>query len=304
MNISELFRNKACVYSLEVFPPKKAGSIETVYNTLYGLRGLPVDYISVTYGAGGSEQQRQKTCEIASLIKKEYGIEPVSHLTCVGSTKEEISAILTSLKEAGIQNILALRGDMPASAGIGGDGSGAGLPVMAFPNASDLAAFIRETDSFFNVTGACYPECHVDAASLDEDIDNLKKKVDAGVTQLTTQLFFDNEVFYRFREKVDKAGISVPISAGIMPIVKKTQIERTVSMCGASIPPKFARIISRYADSEQALYQAGLSYTVDQITDLVASGVRGVHLYTMNNVDVAKYVTGATESLIKSVNHT
>ena len=239
MNISELFRNKACVYSLEVFPPKKAGSIETVYNTLYGLRGLPVDYISVTYGAGGSEQQRQKTCEIASLIKKEYGIEPVSHLTCVGSTKEELRAILKSLKEAGIQNILALRGDMPAPAVTGGgDGTGDAVPpAMAFTHASDLAAFISETDPFFNVTGACYPECHVDAASLDEDIDTLKKKVDAGVTQLTTQLFFDNEVFDRFREKVDKAGITVPISAGVMPIVKKTHIERTVSMCGASIPP-------------------------------------------------------------------
>lgn len=292
MNIAELFKNKACVYSLEVFPPKKAGSIETVYNTLYGLRGLPVDYISVTYGAGGSEQQRSKTCEIASLIKREYGIEPVSHLTCVGSTKEELTAILASLKEAGIQNILALRGDKPAE----------GPVNMAFPHASDLVSFIKDTDPFFNVTGACYPECHVDAASLDEDIENLKKKVDAGVSQLTTQLFFDNEVFYRFMEKVEKAGINVPISAGIMPIVKKTQIERTVSMCGASIPPKFARLISRYSESPEALYQAGLSYTVDQITDLVASGARGVHLYTMNNVDVAKYVTSATESLIKSVN--
>ena len=303
MNISHLFETKSCVYSLEVFPPKKAGSIETVYNTLYGLRGLPVDYISVTYGAGGSEQQRSKTCEIASLIKKEYGIEPVSHLTCVGSTKEELAEILKGLKEAGIQNILALRGDMPVPVIPNPQGEESHPEcAMAFPHASDLAAFIRETDPYFNVTGACYPECHVDAATLDEDIQNLKKKVDAGVTQLTTQLFFDNEVFYRFREKTDKAGINVPISAGIMPIVKKTQIERVVSMCGASIPPKFARLISKYSESPEALFQAGLSYTVDQITDLVASGVRGIHLYTMNNVEVAKYVTNATEQLIKSVN--
>ncbi len=292
MNIAELFKNKSCVYSLEVFPPKKADSVETVYNTLYGLRALPVDYISVTYGAGGSAQQRQKTCEIASLIKKEYGIEPVSHLTCVGSTKEEIAEILKELKEAGICNILALRGDMPAD----------GPVSMAFPHASDLAAFIRDTDPFFNVTGACYPECHVDAANIDEDISNLKKKVDAGVTQLTTQLFFDNEIFYRFMDKLEKAGIDVPVSAGIMPIVRKTQIERTVSMCGASIPPKFARLISKYADSPEALYQAGLSYAVDQITDLVAGGVRGVHLYTMNNVEVARHITAATEPLFKSVN--
>lgn len=292
MNIAELYKNKKSVYSMEVFPPKKAGSVETIFNTLYGLRGLPVDYISVTYGAGGSEQQKSKTAEIASLIKKEYGIEPLSHLTCVGSTKEDIVETLASLKEVGVQNILALRGDMPAE----------GEAVMAFSHASDLAAFIKETDPSFNVAGACYPECHVDASSLDEDIENLKKKVDAGVTHLTTQLFFDNEIFYSFREKVEKAGISVPIAAGIMPIVKKTQVERTVAMCGASIPTKFARLISKYSESPEALYQAGLSYAVDQISDLVANDVRGVHLYTMNNVETAKYITQTTESLFMSVN--
>lgn len=292
MNIKHLYDNKKTVYSMEVFPPKKADSVETVYNTLYGLRGLPIDFISVTYGAGGSQVQKDKTAEIASLIKKEYGIEPLSHLTCVGSTKEDIKATLEKLKEIGVQNILALRGDMPAE----------GECEMAFPHASDLAAFIRECDPSFNVAGACYPECHVDAANLDEDIENLKKKVDAGVTHLTTQLFFDNEIFYSFREKVEKAGITVPIAAGIMPIVKKTQIERTVSMCGASIPTRFARIISKYADAPEALFQAGLSYTIDQITDLVANDARGVHLYTMNNVEVARRVTEATESLFKSVN--
>lgn len=292
MNIASLYQNKKTVYSMEVFPPKKAGSIETVYNTLYGLRGLPIDYISVTYGAGGSEVQKSKTAEIASLIKKEYGIEPLSHLTCVGSTREELEETLRNLKEAGVQNILALRGDMPAE----------GEVTMAFPHASDLTKFIKEFDPYFNVAGACYPECHVDAANLDEDIENLKKKVDAGVTHLTTQLFFDNEIFYAFREKVEKAGINVPIAAGIMPIVKKAQVERTVAMCGASIPTKFARLISKYADSPEALNQAGLSYAVDQITDLVANDVRGVHVYTMNNVEIAKYLTSATESLFKSVN--
>lgn len=292
MNISELFENKKAVYSMEVFPPKKAGSVETVYNTLYGLRGLPIDFISVTYGAGGSEIQKSKTCEIASLIKKEYGIEPLAHLTCVGSTIEELKETLKNLKESNVQNILALRGDFPAE----------GEPVMAFSHASELAAFIKEYDSYFNVAGACYPECHVDAAGLDEDIENLKKKVDAGVTHLTTQLFFDNNLFYSFREKVEKAGINVPITAGIMPIVKKTQVERTVAMCGASIPPKFARLIAKYADSPEALNQAGLSYAIDQITDLVANDARGVHLYTMNNVETAKYITGATENLFKGVN--
>lgn len=291
MDISKLFQHKKTLYSLEVFPPKKADSIDTVYNTLYGLRGLPVDFISVTYGAGGSQVQKEKTAEIAALIKSEYGIEPVSHLTCVGSTKEDIVETLDKLKSIGVQNILALRGDMPAEP-----------TTMAFSHASDLTAFIRDYDSYFNVCGACYPECHVDAANLDEDIENLKKKVDAGATHLTTQLFFDNEIFYAFREKVEKAGINVPIVAGIMPIVKKTQVERTVAMCGASIPSKFAKIISKYSDSPAALNAAGLSYAVDQITDLVANDVRGVHLYTMNNVDTAKYITNTTESLFKSVN--
>lgn len=292
MNIKDLFDNKKTVYSLEVFPPKKAGSVETVYNTLYGLRGLPVDFISVTYGAGGSEVQKSKTAEIASLIKKEYGIEPLSHLTCVGSTKEDIEDTLRNLKEIGVQNILALRGDMPTE----------GEPVMAFEHASDLAKFIKDFDPYFNVAGACYPECHVDAASLDEDIENLKKKVDAGVTHLTTQLFFDNEIFYSFREKVEKAGITIPITAGIMPIVKRTQVERTVAMCGASIPPKFARLIAKYADSPEALNDAGLTYAIDQISDLIANDVRGIHLYTMNNVDTAKKITQATENMIKSAN--
>ncbi|MCQ2524109.1 MAG: methylenetetrahydrofolate reductase [NAD(P)H] [Lachnospiraceae bacterium] len=292
MNISELFAHKKTVYSLEVFPPKKTGSVDTVFNTLYGLRGLPVDFISVTYGAGGSEQQRGKTAEIASLIKKEYGIEPLSHLTCVGSTKDEIAKTLDLLKSIGVTNILALRGDMPVD----------GNAMMAFDHASDLTKFIKDYDPSFNVAGACYPECHVDAANLDEDIENLKKKVDAGVTHLTTQLFFDNEIFYEFRDKVEKAGISVPITAGIMPIVKKAQVERTVAMCGASIPTKFARLISKFADSEEALYDAGISYAVDQISDLVANDVRGVHLYTMNNVDMAKRITAATESMIKSAN--
>lgn len=293
MNIAELYKNKKTVYSLEVFPPKKTGSLETVYNTLYGLRGLPVDYISVTYGAGGSGVQKQKTAEIASLIKKEYGIEPVSHLTCVGSTVDDIKETLTTLKEIGVQNILALRGDMPAQ----------GEAIMAFPHASDLVSFIKSFDPFFNVAGACYPECHVEADNIDKDIENLKKKIDAGVTHLTTQLFFDNELFYEFRNKLDKAGITVPVSAGIMPIVKKTQVERTVAMCGASIPQKFARLIAKYADSPAALYDAGISYAIDQISDLVANDVRGIHLYTMNNVDVAKKITAETENMIKSANN-
>ena len=273
MNIQRLFESKKVVYSLEVFPPKKTNSIDTIYNTLYGLRGLKPDFISVTYGAGGSDTQKNKTCEIASLIKSEYQIEPVSHLTCVGSTKQDIIEFLDRLKASGVQNILALRGDITPDHG-----------VIDFEHASDLAAFIKKYDDSFNISGACYPECHCDAANIDEDIENLKKKVDAGVTHLVTQLFFDNNSFYTFMDKVEKAGIRVPIEAGIMPVINKAQIERTVSMCGASFPVKFSKMINKYAN------------------DPVNNDVRGIHLYTMNNVDTATRITNSISNIIASCN--
>lgn len=291
MNIQRLFDSKKVVYSLEIFPPKKTTSIDTIYNTLYGLRGLRPDFISVTYGAGGSEAQKNKTCEIASLIKSEYQIEPVSHLTCAGSTKENIREFLDKLKEEGVQNILALRGDITPT-----------NKVIDFQHASDLAAFIKEYDDSFNVSGACYPECHCDAANLDEDIENLKKKVDAGVTHLVTQLFFDNDNFYRFMDKVEKAGIRVPIEAGIMPILNKNQIERMVSMCGASFPVKFSKMLNKYADDPVALKDAGIAFATDQIIDLINNDVRGIHLYTMNNVETATRITNSISNIIASCN--
>ena len=292
MNIKNLFESKKLIYSLEVFPPKKTSSVDTIYNTLLGLRGLPADFISVTYGAGGSDTQRSKTWEIASLIQSEYGIEPVTHLTCVNSTKEEIRETLNHLKEQKIQNILALRVDITPQT----------EPKHHFEHASDLIRFIREYDDSFNVIGACYPEGHYDAPSIDADIENLKKKIDAGATHLITQLFFDNDQFYRFMDKLLKAGIHVPVEAGIMPITKKTQIERTVSMCGASIPNKFSKIINKYADSPEALKDAGISYAVDQIVDLISNDIRGIHLYTMNNVETATKITDSIRNIIRSCN--
>ena len=203
MNIQRLFESKKVVYSLEVFPPKKTTSIETIYNTLYGLRGLKPDFISVTYGAGGSTTQKNKTCEIASLIKSEYQIEPVSHLTCVGSTKQDIIEYLDRLKAEGVQNILALRGDITPE-----------NDVIDFKYASDLVEFIKKYDDSFNISGACYPEGHCDAANIDEDIENLKKKVDAGVTHLVTQLFFDNDNFYRFMDKIEKKDTELAFQLG------------------------------------------------------------------------------------------
>ncbi|MDY5955647.1 methylenetetrahydrofolate reductase [NAD(P)H] [Frisingicoccus sp.] len=291
MNIQRLFESKKVVYSLEVFPPKKTTSIDTIYNTLYGLRGLKPDFISVTYGAGGSEAQKNKTCEIASLIKSEYQIEPVSHLTCVGSTKQDIREFLDRLKAEGVHNILALRGDITPNNGI-----------IDFEHASDLASFIKEYDDSFNISGACYPEGHCDAANMDEDIENLKRKVDAGVSHLVTQLFFDNDHFYEFMDKVEKAGIRVPVEAGIMPVINKAQIERTVSMCGASFPVKFSKMVNKYANDPVALKDAGIAFATEQIIDLINNDVRGIHLYTMNNVETATRITNSISNIIASCN--
>ena len=298
MNIQRLFESKKVVYSLEVFPPKKTTSIDTIYNTLYGLRGLKPDFISVTYGAGGSEAQKNKTCEIASLIKSEYQIEPVSHLTCVGSTKQDIREFLDRLKAEGVHNILALRGDITPNNGI-----------IDFEHASDLASFIKEYDKYIStdlmsnlISGACYPEGHCDAANMDEDIENLKRKVDAGVSHLVTQLFFDNDHFYEFMDKVEKAGIRVPVEAGIMPVINKAQIERTVSMCGASFPVKFSKMVNKYANDPVALKDAGIAFATEQIIDLINNDVRGIHLYTMNNVETATRITNSISNIIASCN--
>lgn len=292
MNLTHLLENKKVVFSLEVFPPKSTSSIDTIYNTLYGLRGLKPDFISVTYGAGGTEAQKNKTCEIASLIKSEYGIEPVSHLTCIGSTKEEIRMTLTQLQENGVENILALRGDRRPGIEESKD----------FRHASDLVAFIRETTPDMHIIGACYPEGHGEASGLDADVRNLKYKVEAGVSHLITQLFFDNNHFYDFMDKCGREGIRVPVEAGIMPLTSKSQIERMIAMCGAEIPAGLMKLVKKFGDDPQAMRDAGIAYAVNQIIDLVANGVRGIHLYTMNNVDTAARITTSVEQIIRSCN--
>ena len=292
MNISKLFDRKNVVFSLEIFPPKKDTSFNVIYNTLLKLRGLPADFISVTYGAGGSDTQKNKTVEISSLIKEYYHIEPVSHLTCVSSTRQEIMDTLDKLRKNGVENVLALRGDISPTV----------EPKTDFLHASDLAAFIRDYAPEMNVIGACYPECHYESQTLEEDIEHLKIKLENGVSHLITQLFFDNDQFYRFLEKADKTGVSVPIEAGIMPIVKKSQIERTVSMCGASMPNKFTTMINRYANNPAALRDAGIFYATEQIMDLLDHDVRGIHLYTMNDVDVANRISSNIQNILAAKN--
>ena len=287
MKIAELFKPDKTVFSFEIFPPKKDGSIDTIYSTLDGLSDLHPDFISVTYGAGGSEAN-VITSEIAGLIKRKYNTESIAHLTCVNSSKEDIDFQLEQFKKQGIENVLALRGDINPDI----------PPKKDFAHASDLISYMKER-SDLGFSGACYPEGHVECESLDKDIENLKIKVEAGASHLISQLFFDNSSFYRFIEKARAAGINVPIGAGIMPCVNAKQIQRMVGMCGASLPTKFTKMIARYENNPEAMRSAGIAYAVDQIIDLCANGVDGIHLYTMNNPVIARKIAESVSEVIR-----
>lgn len=291
MKIANLFKeNKKTVFSFEVFPPKKDSPIESVYSKMEELCALKPDFISVTYGAGGTVGH-SRTCEIASKIKYDFGVESVAHLTCVNSTKEDIDINLADLKANGIENILALRGDYVEGV----------EPVHDFKYASDLCEYIDRTEEyrqFFDIGGGCYPEVHGEAEDEIEDILNLKKKVDAGASHLISQLFFDNNAYYRFIERAKIARINVPIEAGIMPITNKNQITRMVSMSGACLPAKFSKILQKYENKPEALRDAGIAYAIEQIVDLIANGVDGIHLYTMNNPYIAQKITEAVVNLL------
>ena len=285
MKINELFNSKELVFSFEIFPPKVTSPISTVYKTLEELNDLKPDFISVTYGAGGS-LTNNRTTELSSLVKS------VAHLTCISSTKDEIDIILDDLKSHGIENILALRGDIP----VGQD------PKGEFNYAYELISHIKKRGDF-NILGACYPEGHVRGRDLKEDMMHLKLKEEMGATHFISQLFFDNNYFYDMLEEKDKLGIKSPIQAGIMPVVNKNQIERISSLCGAHIPEKFIKIMNKYEHDKDALREAGIAYAVEQIVDLVSSGVDGIHLYTMNNPYVARRIHDNINTIINSINN-
>lgn len=284
MKIRELF-DKKTIFSLEVFPPKKTSSVDVIYKTLEELGDIHPDFISVTFGAGGSGNSRY-ALDIASKIR-ENGIIPMLHLPCINFTKEEIDSALDEAKSRGIENILALRGDINPDI----------TPIKQFSHASDLIPYIK-TRGDFDVAGACYPEGHPDSETIDEDIENLRKKVDSGADHLITQLFFDNDYFYNFRDKAVKAGINVPIEAGIMPVVNKNQIERMVTTCGASLPHKFVKIMQKYGQNPEAMRDAGIAYAINQIVDLAASDVDGIHLYSMNNAYVARKISESVSGVL------
>ncbi|MBR1863574.1 MAG: methylenetetrahydrofolate reductase [Ruminococcus sp.] len=286
MKTSELFNNRPTL-SFEVFPPKSDTPIESIYKTIDGLAPLEPDFISVTYGAGGSGNNA--TIGICAMIKEKYGIEPVAHLACINLTRDKVVSELEEMKKAGIENVLALRGDINPSI----------PPKEDFRYASELVRLIKKNGDI-NILGACYPEGHPEAPNIVEDIRHLKEKVDAGCSQLVTQLFFDNEDFYSFREKTAIAGINVPIEAGIMPVTNKKQIERMVTLCHAKLPKKFVTIMEKYEHDPVAMRDAGIAYAVSQIVDLIANDVDGIHLYTMNNPYIAEKICTAVKSLFRS----
>lgn len=273
MLIRDKFKNKSPLISFEIFPPKREYPVETIYSTIDALNDMKPDFISVTYGAGGST--KDTTVDIASFIKNKYDLSALAHLTCLTSTKGEVEETLKSLKSKGVRNILALRGDYPEGAG----------PDYVGPDhyryAKDLIAHIKRNDDFC-IGAACYPEKHLECESLEKDLVYLKEKVDAGVDFLVTQLFFDNETFYSFKEKTDKLGINVPMIAGILPVLGKKQVERIVELSGCSLPKKFLRILEKYEYKPEALKEAGIAYAIEQIIDLLSWGIDGIHVYTMN----------------------
>lgn len=287
MEVSELYKDKKKTLSFEIVPPEKNSELSSIDETLDILCELNPDFISVTFGAGGSENCNI-TIEVARKIKEKYNIEPVVHLTCLNCSKAEIDLIAKQLQQSGVQNILALRGDKIPNIQAKND----------FKYASDLIKYMKSKYDFCFL-GACYPECHPESENSVADIKHLKEKVNSGAEVLLSQLFFDNNYFYDFLEKCKVADIDVPIIAGIMPAISKSQLEKMVSLCGVTIPPQLERIVNKFGSNKDALFDAGMSYGISQIIDLLTSDVDGVHIYTMNNPMVAKRISSEIHNFIK-----
>lgn len=291
MKTSQLFTRDQPVFSFEVFPPRDINAPDAtkkVCATLKVLQRVKPDFVSVTFRNAGIEA-KDSTIAVAKLIRNDYGIEPVVHLPAAQLSRADVDQLLTDLHAAGVENILALRGDIPEG----------GRKSNDFPHASDLVTYIK-AHSDFNVVGACYPEGHPESPDPLSDIQNLKKKVDAGTSELISQLFYDNNVFYHFQERCRFAGINVPIEAGIMPIMSAKQAERMTSMSGVELPERLQALLHRFADKPDALRDAGIAYAINQIVDLLAHGVDGIHLYTMDNPEVAARIIEATRNIVRA----
>ena len=291
MKLTEIINSEKFSMSFEVFPPKTETDFALVSAATLEIARLKPSFISVTYGAGGGTRGKL-TSEIAKKIKSESGVETLAHLTCVASTKESIRSRLEEYKAADIDNIMALRGDLPASL------ESSDPTSWAYAHASDLIEEIRSSGLDFCVGGACYPEKHPESANKSEDISFLKRKVLAGCDFLTTQMFFDNDIFYNFLYRLRDAGVTTPVLAGVMPITNGRQVERAVKLSGSFMPQKFENLVDRFGSDDRAMKQAGIAYATEQIIDLFANGITNVHVYTMNKPDVAAKIQSNLSDMI------
>lgn len=286
MKITDIIKEDRLSLSFEVFPPKTDDKFEKVKYAIEEIAALKPSFMSVTYGAGGGTSKY--TVDIARDIR-EKGVTSIAHLTCVSSNRHQIKEMLDKLRANGIENILALRGDIP---------EGLDRTNLEYRYASELVSEIKEYGGFC-IGGACYPETHPESSSSMEDIANIKKKVDAGVEFLTTQMFFDNDIYYNFLYRLREAGVNVPVIAGIMPITSAKQIERVVSISQNALPQRFLRIVDRFRDNPKAMKQAGIAYATEQIVDLYANGVKAVHIYSMNNPSVVEALQNNVSEIIR-----
>lgn len=290
MKITDLISKESFSLSFEVFPPKTESNFETVKDATKKIAELRPSFMSVTYGAGGGTSRF--TLDIAKNIKERYGVPSIAHLTCVSSTKETVKERIKDITEAGIQNIMALRGDIPKEL------ENADRSVWDYKHAAELVRELRETNSDFCIGGACYPEIHPESATQKEDIKYLKEKVDAGCNFLTTQMFFDNNLLYNFLYKIREAGITVPVIPGIMPITNGNQIERAIKLSGSFMPQRFKAMVDKFGSCPLAMKQAGIAYATDQIIDLYANGITHVHVYSMNKPDIAAKIQANLSDII------
>lgn len=289
MKIKDILKEDSVHISFEVFPPKTDAGFDNVLSATEKIAALKPAFISVTYGAGGGTSKN--TANIASHIKNDFGVTSLAHLTCVSSTKDEVHQVIEDLKERGIENILALRGDIP---------SDVEFPVPNhYKYASELIGDIKRHGDF-SIGAACYPEGHVETEHKKDDIRHLKHKVDCGVDFLTTQMFFDNSILYNFLYRIREQGILVPVLPGIMPVTNGKQMKRICQLSGTALPERFRAVVDRFGDNPDAMQQAGIAYATDQIIDLIANGIRNIHIYSMNKPEVAEAIMKNLSEIIKA----
>ena len=290
MKLTKIFESEAPHLSFEVFPPKTTTAFESVKTATEEIAKLKPSFMSVTYGAGGGTSQY--TLDIAKNIKAQYDVPTLAHLTCVSSTKETVRTMIERIKDAGIQNVMALRGDIPA------DRAEEDRSNWTYHHAIDLVRELKDSGTDLCIGGACYPEIHPESTNQKEDILYLKEKVDAGCEFLTTQMFFDNNLLYNFLYKIREAGITVPIIPGIMPITNANQVARAIRLSGSFMPQRFKSLVDKFGSNPEAMKQAGIAYATDQIIDLYANGITNVHVYSMNKPDVAEKIQSNLSAII------